>query len=517
MISWRTNLGWIRGGLGSERGVNTARLLLPSLLLLYFVWRSMRQRVFLLGLPVLMVMYYSVFFEGLTPFWMPSEWQPADKILLWLCVVWLIYFDLMLPWRRRTVRERRLFGPRPSLPEEAVMVGFAAYVLLVIGLTAVRHMDLGSALGEARPFIFVGVGYCLLRGILCHASRKDTLDLLAAIVVVNTIAAVLYILHQGLHIENIYVGVVEHESLSFAGQRLTRSFYFMPQFLPLAIAFCIAKRKWGIWWLLVLVISLAAIWVSYTRALLIVALVEIVVMLGVLLLKRREASLAARRLLQVAAVVVVFVGAAFTLLPTESAYLVSRVSSTGSGAAALQDQNFQVRVNKERTALEWSGDNGPLLGAGFVSSAQDSRVSAIERMAPDALWIPLLYRLGLVGVAFAVALFAAFAWRATNLSLSGRDDAGLLPLVLFGVVIGVFLQGFVQWTILNPWQTPMALWFIALITAETCRRRAEVGPQDAGDDDALAVRDQLAPLNHSSRMRAKSDAVQSRTRYRGSR
>ena len=56
-----------------ERHEHRNRLLLPSRLLLYFLWRSLRQRVFLLGLPFLMDMYYSVFFDRLKPFWMPSH------------------------------------------------------------------------------------------------------------------------------------------------------------------------------------------------------------------------------------------------------------------------------------------------------------------------------------------------------------------------------------------------------------------------------------------------------------
>ena len=54
------------------RGMNTVRVVLPTALLLYFLWRSMQQRVFLLGLPFLMDMYYSVFFERLRPFWVPA-------------------------------------------------------------------------------------------------------------------------------------------------------------------------------------------------------------------------------------------------------------------------------------------------------------------------------------------------------------------------------------------------------------------------------------------------------------
>ncbi len=139
--------------------------------------------------------------------------------------------------------------------------------------------------------------------------------------------------------------MVEYQYLVFNGEVLTRSFYFMPQYLPLAIAFCVAKRKWSLLWLGVLLVTLAAIWVSYTRALVLVAIVEIAVILAVRLLKQRDAWPAAKRVVQIVLVMAVFVGAAVALLPTQSAYLFSRIAETRSSGSALEDNNLQVRLD----------------------------------------------------------------------------------------------------------------------------------------------------------------------------
>lgn len=471
------------------RGMNTAELLLPSLLLLYFLWRSPRQRVFLLGLPFLMNMYYSVFFDRLRPFWVPSLWEPADHMMLWLLVTWIIYFDLLLPGRRRSVRERRVFGPRLSAPEEIALVGFAAYMVFKVGTTALHYMELGSAVSQARVPLYAFAGYFLLRGVLSHAGRKETVDFLAAIVVVNTIAAGLYVLHQGLHLY-IYAGLVEYQSFVFNGQVLTRSFYFMPQFLPLAIAFCAAKRTWNIFWLGVLVVTLAAVWVSYTRALVLVCLIEIALILAVRLLKRRDAWLAAKRVLQIVLITAVFVGGAAALLPTQSAYLFSRFADTWSHGSVTKDTDVQVRVGELQTTYEWVGADNRLLGLGFPSSAQDARVTKVGVMAPDLVWVPTIWNLGLLGVAGLTCMFIAYAWRATSMSLANNDDAAFLSVLLLGVIVGVFLLGFVQWTILDPWHTPIALSFFSLLAAERCRQRDEAcqGVPDAGDGAAVLER-----------------------------
>jgi hypothetical protein len=450
--------------------MSLVRYALPTLLLLYFVWRSLRQRVFLLGIPFLMFMSFSVFFDKLKPFWAPARFAPVDHLMMWLIITWLIYFDLLLPKRTRTVRERQIFGPRLTWPEEALLVALAVYVVIEIALTAVQHMGLASAVFEAEPFLYMLVGYFLLRGICCHAGREETLDLIAALVVVNTIAAALFVVHQGLH-KPIY-NATEYQSFVFMGQRLTRSFYFMPQLLPLAIAYCVAKRTWGVFWLGCLVVTLAAVWVSYTRSWLFIAALEIAAVLGVRLLKSHDVGPATKRIMQVLAVAALFGVVVFVLLPTQSAYLVSRFRSTTASGNALKDTDLQVRVTKVKTTYRFISADGHLLGAGFVSGAQDPHVPQVDSMAADIVWVPVLFRLGLVGVALLLCLFIAIGRRAVGMSLSGEGDAEFLAVVLVGVVVGLFLQGFVSWTLLDPARGPMALWFFALLTAEQCRRRA---------------------------------------------
>jgi len=460
--------------------MNTVSVVLPTALLLYFLWRSLRQRVFLLGLPFLMDMYHSVFFDRLRPFWVPSRWEPADHMMFWLVVTWVVYFELLLPWRRRSVRERRLLGSRLSTPEEVVLVGLMGYIILKVGTTALNHMDLGSAITEARILLYTFAGYFLLRGILCHAGRKETVDFLAAVVVVNTIAAIFYVLHQGLHFY-VYSGMVEYQYIFVNGETLTRSFYFMPQYLPLAIAFCAAKRKWSLLWLGVLAVTLAAIWVSYTRTLIVVAIVEISVILTVRLLKRGDAWPAVKRIGQILVLTVAFVTAAVAMMPTQSAYLFSRIEEARSQGNVLEDNNMQVRLDEWRTTYGWVAGNR-LLGVGFPSAAQDARVTEVGRMAPDLVWVPTVWNLGLFGVAGLVAMFMAFVWRATSMSLASEGDAALISTILLGVIVGVFLLGFVEWTIFDPWHTPLALSFFALLTTERNRQRAET--RESTDDTA---------------------------------
>ena len=98
----------------------------------------------------------------------------------------------------------------------------------------------------------------------------------------------------------------------------------------------------------------------------------------------------------------------------------------------------------------------------------------------------------MLGVAALSACSCAYAWRAASLSLRRDGDGAFISIVLLGVVVGVFLQGFVQWTILDPWHTPTALWFLAMLVAERSRQRAEAGQMAVGMGNQVMASEPVA-------------------------
>jgi O-antigen ligase len=107
-------------------------------------------------------------------------------------------------------------------------------------------------------------------------------------------------------------------------------------------------------------------------------------------------------------------------------------------------------------------------------------------MSADLLWVPVLYRLGMLGIVVVAALFLAYGWRALSLSISGSGDAEMLALVFLGSLVGLFLEGFVSWTVLNPERYPLGLWLFAFAAAEACRRRQEAAELSAAPAEAEA-------------------------------
>jgi O-antigen ligase len=434
----------------------------------------MRQRIFLLGIPFLMFQYVAVFFNNVRLFWVPGRLEPVDLMMIWLVIVWAIFFDFPLPARLRAGQSPRVFGPALSSPEEFVLIGIAALAALELPLTVLRFGAIGPALGEAKGFIYLFVGYFLLRGMFSRANRRDTIDLITALVVVNTIAAGFFVLHQGLHLP-IYAGATEYQIFVFEGQLITRSFYFMPQLMTLALAFCFAKPKWGLFWMAAFLLNMAALWVSYTRTLIVIAAVELLVILGLRMLTANQAGRTIRRALVIGVVVVVAGAVAFAVLPGESRYFMSRIAETDQSGTVTGDRNLQNRARKMQRIYNSISTESVLLGQGYAAPRQEATADDIYWMSADVVWVPVLYRLGVTGVVGFIAAYGLFGWRALRLSLAGRGEAEFLALVISAALVGQLLSGLTSWTILDPQRYPMGLWLFAILAAEACRRPADAG------------------------------------------
>ncbi len=460
--------------------MSLVRYALPYLLLLYFLGRSTRQRIFLLGIPFLLLQRLSVFSENARLLYVSRlAVTDVDWLMIWLVIVWGVYFGYPWPARRDAGRRVRVFGPALSSPEELVLLGIAALGVLAFVLTLVRFGTVSPALGQAKGFIYLLAGYLLLRGIFCQASRRDVLDLIASLVVVNTIAAGLFFLHQGLHLP-IYSGLVEHQTLAFGGQRLTRSFYFMPQLMGLSLAFCFAKPKWGVLWTVVLVANLAAIGVTYTRTLIVTSVVELVVVLGVRILKAHQVDHTVKRALSIGAILVIAGIVAFVALPSESGYFASRISGTTEAGPVTADANLQSRFRYVKRTYASIGRESRVLGQGYAAPGQEALADDIAWMSADVDWLPMLYRFGLLGIAGYVILYGLFARRALLLSRSASGDAEFLSLVVLAALVAQFLVGMTSWTTSDPYRYPLGLWLFAVLTGEVCRRRGRRIQQSEG-------------------------------------
>ena len=435
---------------------------LAVLLLCYFVWKALSMRIFLLGLPFLMYMGESVFFDKVKIFWIPQRLGASTMIMVWLVVVWVISMDLVLPGAESR-RPRRLFGPPLRLPEELILATLAAVILLQIVVSVIRFGDALAVLGQASGWLYLLVGYLLVRGMVAMAPTADVVKFLSALVVVNAGAAVLYIANQALHVP-LYSGSLSGVTV-FRGQLILRGFTFYPQLLLLTLAVLFAKPRWAWFDPLILLVNILAIWLSYTRSWLFVALVVLGVVLSVRLAKAQQTRLALRRLGGISLLLVVVAAGLLVFLPAQSDYFVNRLSATQTTGGLASESSFAARRSFIVATYRLAVDTDPFLGVGFASPGEDAQLAAVQRWSADTLWVPVVYRLGLVGAAVFVAVFLAYLSRAALTALRFTGDCEYLGLVWLGVIAGTMMGTFVSWSVVNPNRFPLGLWPFAFLAA----------------------------------------------------
>ena len=222
-------------------------------------------------------------------------------------------------------------------------------------------------------------------------------------VIANTVAATMYVLHQGFHLP-VYLGS-EYYTTVVAGQEITRTFTFMPQFSLLALAFVLARRQWDLKWLVVLGITLLAIMVSYTRALLIAAVVGIVVAVLVREFSRPDAGrLRASRCSRSRS--------ASSWSPSGSASCdpsSSRISSAASATSPRRTAPATSRTGRSAEASSMrcrssSPKQDLWLGLGYPEAGSNPIEPFLYLWSSDSTWVPIVYAFGLLGLVLFAAL-----------------------------------------------------------------------------------------------------------------
>ena len=246
------------------------RHILPYLLVLFFVYRANKQPLFLLGIPFLMFMSNSIFFENAKPFQIPGSIF-YQLMFIWLVLLWLLSKTFFTDKVSKEIGNTTLNA-----------IDYCVIILIVISI-----IGLARAISNYYPMI-TGIweefwievslffGYFIIKNWTSTNKPEVVVSFLYSLVIVNSIASVLYILHQGLHF-NVYVAE-EYMSESIDGQVITRTFWFMPQFLFFSIAFLLVfSKKYSFVSIGLLLVNLLAIVISYTISYLIISIGIIII------------------------------------------------------------------------------------------------------------------------------------------------------------------------------------------------------------------------------------------------
>ena len=386
-------------------------------------------------------------------------------MMLWLVITWLLCAGVLFPGKGAR-RSGAVFGPPLRLPEEGFVLALAAMVFVQVIATWVSGVDPFEVVSQGAGLICACVGYFLVRGCVFPMQKEAVASFLKALVAVTVLAAVLFILHQALHL-SVYA-VPEYATFTFAGTVLTRTYVFMPPLLIFAGAWLMARRRFGLTVSLGLVTIAVAVVTSYTRILIAAFLAELCVVFLLTWIRSTRLGLPfMNRFARWAVGAAVLVTVLALVLPVGTQFAISRIAPVANPNGVSADVNFNGRVDRTSLVARSLGDYGTLLGGGFRRAIGGLNADLLEAWSSDMGWMQVMYRLGGLGLILLVGAFATYAVRAGRLALGNDPWWSAWGLTWAAALVGVMVAVLASWSFLWPTQLPLAFWMLAFVAA--CR------------------------------------------------
>lgn len=434
------------------------RQILPYLIVLFFVIKGNKQFLYFLAIPFLMFMSDSIFFENAKPFQIPGSLYD-HLIFIWLILLWLLSKIVTKHKIRRKTSNSRL-----NTTDFCVVV---LIIISIIGLvrTVIEYYPMNTGVMD-EFFIETSLlfGYFIIKNWISSNEPQVVIEFLYSLVIINSIASFLFILHQGLHF-NIYP-TVEYMSESFQGQEITRSFWFMPQFLFFSVAFLLVfKNKYSLLSIALLIINLLAIIITYTISAIIIAALILFLYFVLTGLKKGKLGSTFGNLIKYAVMAIVGFFVMSKLLPGNINYLLSRVSEHTESQYTLKEPNdMDVRFSNTQLMISKIDRDKKMLGMGPVTEKQSSKVTEMKNNTADVAWSGVIFYWGFIGLSLFVLIYLFSSIQAFNFFMKFDGITSDLALILLLYIISQFIECFVSWTFLSGHGIAIGLWYFAVLS-----------------------------------------------------
>jgi hypothetical protein len=410
-----------------------------------------------MGIPFLMFMSQSIFFDDVKIFKMPGSLQYA-LMFIWLAVLWIISF----------------FIPRETddSVEYSTRMNFLDYLILgliIISFAGLTFAYLSSSykddlIKEFVQLISLFLSYFIIKKWSVQNSPELIIKFLYSIVVINSIAAVLYILHQGMHL-GIYQ-TVEFSTEIFDGAEITRSFWFMPQFLPFSVAFLLVfKDKGNYTAYFLLAINLLAIFISYTRSSVVNAVIISLLYLILKGIKSGKMGMVLRNifLYGLAGIIAIFILA--QIFPANTKYFEKRFTELSETSATSGPNNMEYRFIMSGIIISNIDADKKLFGMGPVTENQIPLVKTMRQTTADMVWTGVVYRWGYVGLALFILLYFMALIKGYFYYMNSETDLSDLALLFMLFIFSQIIESFFSWTFMSEHGYAIGLWYFAMLSA----------------------------------------------------
>lgn len=435
------------------------RHILPYLLVLFFLYKANKQPLFLLGIPFLMFMSSSVFFENAKAFQIPGSLY-NHLMFIWLILVWLLSKTFSKSRFSRSIGNERF-----NMMDYCVVVLILISIISLIRTIFYYYPRITGIWEEFWIEISLFASYFIIKDWIACNKPEVVVDFLYSLVMVNSLTAVLFILHQGLHF-NVY-NAVEYMTDSFQGQEITRSFWFMPQFLFFSIAFLLVfTKKYSLVSIGLLLVNLLAIVITYTISSVIIAVLVLIIYFVLNGLKNGRLTAAVKNMIVYAILGMAGVFIMSRFMPANTNYLLSRIEEhTQSRYTEKEPNDMDVRFTNTADVISKIDRNKKFLGMGPVTKIQSAKFEEMQANTADIAWSGVIFRWGFIGLALFLLINVFSSFMAFNFFIKNEGTISHLALMLLLYIISQFIECFVSWTFLSGHGLAIGLWYFAVLSA----------------------------------------------------
>jgi hypothetical protein len=436
--------------------------ILPYLLLLYFLIRSLGKPIYLLGIPFLMFLRYCIFFENVKIFAVPGRFSADFLFAIWLIIFWIILRIINTSQFSSKSSNFNSKNERNSL--DYIVIGLIIISIIDLVIVYVEYLNIENVLTEFFTIISLFFGYLIIKDVLRFYKPNLLSDFLFSIVLINSLASCLYILHQGLHL-TIYKSD-EYLSEIFQGEVITRTFWFMPPLWLFSICYLfVFKKHKPVIFFTLLIINLLALFISYTRSFLVITILLIILYYLLTAYKENNFYPAIKNIFLVALMGLFLFVAISKFFPASTNYFFYRFKELKQRPYDQSSNSLLYRFARTSEIINRIDEDKLPLGYGPATSTQESSVYNMEITTHDLVWTGVVFRWGFIGLVLFVLLYLVSIFKAFSLFIKRDDILSKLALLFLLVIVSQFIESFISSTFLSSDRYAMGLWYIAILSS----------------------------------------------------
>jgi hypothetical protein len=350
------------------------------------------------------------------------------------------------------------------------VIVFGMILICFVGLLIVlnEYLLIKDVFDQFFSMLSLFIGYFIVKDIVRKTNPEALKEFLYTIVIINSLASFLYIMHQGLHI-TLYVppfGDFGPQQEIFQGQTVTREFWCWPVLWFFTIAYLIIFRKEKNFFnLILLIINFLAIFFSFTRSYLINGL--LILFLYYLAVSYRERNFGdfVKKISLLLVVLITLSFSVYYFFPEKTEYFISRVEQLKENPTDEESNDLIFRFNQTGDVLRRIDPDKRIVGMGPVTESQVKWVSDVDAVTADMAWAGVVFRWGYLGLAFIALLYIISIIKAFRLFKQSDGIMSQLALLMSLTIISQVIESFVSVTFMGYGRSAMGLWYFGVLSA----------------------------------------------------